>query len=132
MLAGGLKDKLAGGGAPGLMNMITGNTFQQFATNPASLASPSAIEQGKSLLSQVFGGSDALSDITTKASEKTGLGGSVLTSMLPVVASLLMGMISKNADGNSTSALDMLGSLAGADSEGIVGTLKSLAAKVFG
>ena len=130
MIAGGLKDKLAGDGATGLMNMITGNTFQQFATNPASLGSPAAVEQGKSMLSQIFGGSEAVSEVANKAAEKTGLGGSIISSMLPVVASLVIGHISKKAAGDSNSAMEMIGSFAGA--EGIVGTLKGLAAKVFG
>ena len=112
------------------MDMITGIGFQNFANNPASLASPAAIEQGKSLLSQLFGGSEALSDITTKAVEKTRLGGSVLSSMLPVVASLFMGYLSRNADGSSENAMDMLGSLA--ETGGVLGTLKGLANKMFG
>jgi hypothetical protein len=130
VLAGGLKDKVASGGATGLTETITGITFQQFADNPASLGSPAALEQGKSLLNQIFGGSEALSEITTKASESTGLGSPLLRSMLPVIASLLMGYISKSAAGDPAKATDMLSSLAG--DGGIVGALKGLASKVFG
>src|SRR5262245_9226204 len=82
VLAGGLKDKLAGGDTGGLMDVITGSAFQQYADNPASLSSPAAVEQGKSLLSQIFGGSEALSDVTTKASESTGLSSPLIRSML--------------------------------------------------
>jgi hypothetical protein len=59
VLAGGLKDKVASGGATGLTETITGSTFQQFADNPASLGSPAALEQGTSLLNQIFGGSES-------------------------------------------------------------------------
>ena len=130
VLAGGLKDKVTGDGAPGLMDTITGSTFQQFADNPASLSSPAAIQQGNSLLSQIFGGSEALSDITSKASESSGLSSPLLRSMLPVVASLLMGYISKNAAGDPAKVTDLVSSLAGGG--GIVDALKGLASKVFG
>lgn len=130
MLAGGLKNKVSSEGGAGLMDMITGSSFQQFADNPATLNSSAAIEQGKSLLSQIFGGSEGLSEVTNKTAEKTGLGGSIISSMLPIVASLFMGYISKNSAGNSASALDMLGGFA--DTGGIVDTLKGLASKVFG
>ena len=112
--------------------MVTGNTFQQFASDPASLSSPAAVQQGNSLLAQIFGGSNALSDITTQAAEKSGLGGPLLRSMLPVVASLLMGFLSKNAAGNPTGAMDMLGSLTEPEAGGVVGAIKSLASKMFG
>ena len=131
MLAGGLKDKLAAGGATGLTDLISGTSFQQFANDPASLGSPAAIEQGKSLLGQIFGGgSGALSDITNKTAEATGLGSSVVGTMLPVVASLLMGFVSKSAAADPNNTVDMVTSLAGGG--GIVGTLKGLASKVFG
>jgi len=132
ILAGGLKDKLAGGGGSGLMEIVTGNTFQQFASDPASLASPAAVEKGKSLLGQLFGGTEALSDITSKAAEKTGLGGPILTSMLPVITTLFMGYLSKSAAGDPTNAIDTVGSLAAAESGGIVGAIKGLASKMFG
>ena len=130
-LAGGLKDKMAGGGGAGLLEMVTGNGFQQFANDPASLSSPAAVQQGASLLSQIFGG-NALSDITTQIAEKTGLGGPIVRTMLPVVASLFMGYLSKNSAGNSSNAMDMLTSLAEPDSGGVVGAIKNLASKVFG
>jgi hypothetical protein len=132
VLAGGLKDKVAGSGGAGLLDLVTGNTFQQFANDPVSLGSPAAVQQGNSLLAQIFGGTNALSDITTQAAEKTGLGGPLLRSMLPVVASLLMGLLSKKAAGDATSATDMLTSLAEPESGGVVGAIKSLASKMFG
>ena len=132
VLAGGLKDKMAGDGGAGLLDMVTGSSFSQFANDPASLSSPAAVQQGNSLLSQIFGGSNALSDITTQAAEKTGLGGPILRTMLPVVASLFMGYLSKNSAGDSSNAMDMLASLAAPEAGGVVGAIKNLASKVFG
>lgn len=132
MLAGGLKEKLGGEGGSGLMDMVTGNSFQQFASDPASLASPFAIDQGKSLLGKLFGGDEGVSQLTNTAAEKTGLAGPLMKGLLPVVASLFMGYLSKSAAGNSSSATDMIASLAGADATGMLGALKGLASKVFG
>jgi hypothetical protein len=111
--------------------LISGTSFQQFVNDPTTLSSPAAVEQGKSLLGQIFGGGpDALSDITNKAAEGAGLGGSVVRSMLPVVASLLMGFISKSAAAEPNNTMDLVNTLAGGG--GIVGALKGLASKVFG
>ena len=46
--------------------------------------------------------------------------------MLPVVASLLMGFVSKTAAGDPNNAMDMLGSLTLAGGGGIVGAIKRL------
>jgi len=35
--------------------LISGGSLSKFATDPASLGTPAALEQGKSLLSQIFG-----------------------------------------------------------------------------
>src|SRR5580765_3517207 len=89
-LAGGLKEKLASEeGAPSeLSKLITGGSLSRIADDPKSLASPSTLEQGKSLLKMVFGGGD-LTNLTSAAAEKTGITSGVLNNMLPIVMSLL-------------------------------------------
>src|SRR3974377_2579353 len=94
-LAGGLKEKLAHGDTSGLSNLIGGGSLTKFADNPSSLATPEALEQGKSLVSKIFGSGD-LTNVVSMVAEKAGVSNSVVSSMLPIAATLLGGLVSKN------------------------------------
>ena len=129
-LAGGLKEKLARGDTSGLSDLISGGTLTKFADNPSSLATPEALEQGKSLVSKIFGSED-LTNVISKVAEKAGVSSNVVTSILPVAATLLGGLLSKSssAGGNLTDVIDQVAS---AGHSGIVDAVKGLAAKMFG
>ena len=129
-LAGGLKERLGQGDASGLSNLLSGGKLTQFADNPSSLASPAALEQGKSLVSKIFGSSD-LTNMVSMVAEKAGVSSSVVTSILPIAATLLGSLLSKSTSsgGNLTDVVDQLAS---AGHSGILDTVKSMAAKVFG
>jgi hypothetical protein len=111
-------------------SLLSGGTLSQFADNPAALATPAALEQGKSLLARTFGSGD-MSNILSAVAEKAGISSGVVSKMLPVAATLLGGFLSKPAaaGGNLT---DTLGQLSGATSEGVLGAVKSLASKMLG
>jgi hypothetical protein len=129
-LAGGLKEKLAHGDTSGLSNLISGGSLTKFADNPSSLATPEALEQGKSLVSKIFGSED-LTSVVSKVAEKAGVGSNIVTSILPIAATLLGGLLSKSssAGGNLTDVIDQVAS---AGHSGIVDAVKGLAAKMFG
>ena len=129
-LAGGLKEKIAHGDTSGLSSLISGGSLTKFADNPSNLATPEALEQGKSLVSKIFGSGD-LTNVVSMVAEKAGVSSSVVTSILPVAATLLGGALSKStsAGGNLTEVLDQVAS---AGHSGVLGAVKSLAAKVFG
>ena len=129
-LAGGLKEKLAHGDTSGLSNLISGGSLTKFADNPSSLATPEALEQGKSLVSKIFGSED-LTNVVSKVAEKAGVSSNIVTSILPIAATLLGGLLSKSssAGGNLTDVIDQV---AGAGHSGIVDAVKGLAAKMFG
>jgi hypothetical protein len=129
-LAGGLKEKLARGDSSGLSDLISGGTLTAFADNPSSLATPAALEQGKSLVSKILGSGD-LTNLVSMVAEKAGVNSSVITSILPIAATLLGGLLSKHtsAGGNLTDVLDQVVS---AGHGGVLGVVKSLAAKVLG
>jgi hypothetical protein len=130
-LAGGLQEKLAANeGAPSdLSKMIMGGNLSSFAEDPASLTSQGAVEQGNSLLHQIFGGAD-LSHLASMAAEKTGISSSIVSNMLPVIMAALGGFLSKKVAGGETSLNDALGAITGGG--GILGALKSFAHKITG
>jgi hypothetical protein len=129
-LAGGLKERLGEGGTAGLSNLISGGTLTQFADNPSSLATPAALEQGKSLVSNIFGGAD-VSHLVSTVAEKVGVSSNVVNSILPIAATLLGGLLSKSTS-TGTSLTDAVNQVASAGHSGILDSVKNLAAKVFG
>ncbi len=129
-LAGGVKEKLASGDSSGLSTLIGGGSLTKFADDPSSLATPAAIEQGKSLLSQVFGAQD-LTGLITGVAEKAGVSSSVITSLLPIGATLLGALLSKNAAAGHN-VTDVLGQIANLGHGGILDSVKALSAKMFG
>lgn len=131
LLAGGLKEKLAAGGASGLMETLTSGAMQSFAKDPASLTSPAALEQGKSLLSSVFGGADALSGIVSSVAGKTGISSSIISSMLPIAMTLISSLLAGHAKGDPSSLMSSLDSLSG-EHHGMLDAVKTMAAKIFG
>ena len=125
-LAGGLKERLGHGNTSGLLALIGGGNLTRFADNPSSLATPAALEQGKSLVSTIFGSAD-LTNLVSTVAEKAGVSSSVVTSILPIAASLLGGLLSKSTSGGS-SLTDVLDQVASAGHSGILGAVRGLAA----
>src|SRR5690349_1417039 len=76
-LAGGIQEKLSGGGSSELSNLLCSGALTKFADSPEAATSPDGIEQGKSLLGSIFGGQD-LTHLTSTLAEKTGLGGGII------------------------------------------------------
>jgi hypothetical protein len=128
-LASGLKEKLAGGDS-GLSSLIGDGSLAKFANDPSTLTSQAGIDQGKSLLSQIFGSQD-LSGVVSTVAEKAGVDSSTITKLLPIGATLLGGLLSKNsaAGGNVGEMIEQIES---AGHSGILGAVKGLAAKIFG
>ena len=129
-LAGGLKERLGHGNTSGLLDLIGGGNLTRFADNPSSLATPAALEQGKSLVSSIFGNADLTHMVSTVA-EKVGVSSSIVNSILPIAATLLGGLLSKSTSAGS-SLTDAVDQVASAGHTGILDTVKNLAAKVFG
>ena len=129
-IAGGLKEKLTSGGGSALSNLISGGSLSKFADDPASLATPTAVAQGNSILNQIFGGAD-LTNLASTAAQKVGIPSSVITAMLPIVTALLGGLLSKNIAGGQGNLTDILDSLAGGGHSGVMGAIKGLASKVL-
>jgi hypothetical protein len=129
-VAGGIHEKLADGGSPALSNLLCGGTLTKFAEDPAAVTTAAGAEQGKSLLSSIFGSQD-LTKLTSHIGEKTGLSGTVIGNMLPMVTTLLAGVLSKQAGGSDGNLTTCLATLAN-EHQGILGAVKSMFAKMTG
>jgi hypothetical protein len=108
-------------GLNGLMGALSGGAHQKYVDDPASLASPETVQDGNGILGHIFGSKDVSRAVTSQAAQQTGIGGDVLKQMLPVVAAMAMGAMSR---GRSTSVsasggvLDMLSGMLDQNKDG--------------
>ncbi len=84
-------------GLDGLLSALGGGQHQRYVDDAAALGRPDTIADGNGILGHVFGNKDVSRQVASRAAERTGIGESVLKGMLPVVATMMMGAMSKQA-----------------------------------
>ncbi len=104
--------------------------------NPAELSNPGITEDGNGILGHLLGSKEASRRVAGDAAEQTGVDSSTLKKILPVVASVAMGVLSKQNLGLGGGAASMitgaLGSFLksddgdGSDEQGLLGLAKKL------
>ena len=77
---------------------------ERYIEDPSLIGSPETIEDGNGILGHLLGSKDASRALASQVSGSTGLGVDVLKKMLPVVATLVMGSMSKATNQGSTSS----------------------------
>lgn len=108
-------------GLNGLLGALSGGTHQKYVDDPSSLASSATVQDGNGILGHIFGSKDVSRAVAGQAAQQTGIGGDVLKQMLPVVAAMAMGAMSR---GRSTSVsggggvLDMLSGILDQNKDG--------------
>jgi len=77
------------------------------------------VDDGNAILGHVFGSKDVSRGVAAHAAETTGVGTSILKQMLPVIAAMLMGALSKKTTGGTGGGLgNILGQVLGASAGG--------------
>ena len=108
-------------GLGALLETLHSGGHQQHLNNPAAYGQSSTINAGNDILGQIFGGKDVSRQVAGRISEQSGLGSDLLKKLLPIVASIVMGSLAKNAMGGSQAQAgagqggvgDILGSIVG-------------------
>lgn len=145
-LQGGLSRNIQQeGGMDSLVRALSGGGHQQYLDDPSILGSPDNIADGNGILGHILGSKDVSRAVAARASEQTGLGADILKKMLPMVASLVMGSLSRQSSqapagpagfGQSGGGGlgDILGSILGSGSSGSAGDdlLGGLLGKILG
>jgi hypothetical protein len=105
-------------GLDGLMGALAGGRHQQYLDNPSTLDAPATIADGNGILGHILGSKDVSRDVAARASAQTGISADVLKRMLPLLATLAMGALSKGtaasrgtASGGDAGIFGMLGPL---------------------
>ncbi|CAN5462974.1 hypothetical protein BH24GEM3_BH24GEM3_15300 [soil metagenome] len=82
-------------GLSGLVSALGRGRHDAYLEDPTTLAQPTTIEDGNAVLGHVFGNKDVSRQVAARASEQTGIDPAILKRMLPLVAALVMGGLSR-------------------------------------
>lgn len=121
-------------GLAGLLGALEQGNHDQYLENPQALQQ-NAQTDGNAILGHLFGSKDVSRAVAGRAAEQTGIDTGILKQMLPMVAMMAMGGLSKQTQGNSgikgllaQAAMQQLmgGGAQGAPAKGIGGILGGL------
>ncbi|MEL6286485.1 MAG: DUF937 domain-containing protein [Pseudomonadota bacterium] len=103
-LSSGLKRNVGQpGGLEALVGALSKGQHTQYLDQPETLAKPETVDDGNAILGHLLGSKDISRAAAARASERTGISDGVLKQMLPLVASMAMGALSKQKDDPNTS-----------------------------
>ena len=126
-LGGGVKKSAgAGGGLDGLIGALQNGGHQRYLNNPDAITSPEGIQDGNNILGHILGSKDVSRNVAAQAAQNSGVSSDIIKQMLPMVATMVMGTLSKQTNGGAQlkSASDggdlgsMLGSFLDSDGDG--------------
>lgn len=129
-LTGGLQENLQkSGGAEALAGALQSGSHQRYIDDPAKLTDAATIKDGNGILGHLLGSKDASRQLAAQVSGETGVDAGAIKKMLPMIAALAMGAVSKETNGGER-LQDGLGALLGG-SDGALGAVAGLAKKFF-
>lgn len=140
-LGGGLKKNTASaGGLDSLLGALKSGNHQRYAESPMAAASAAGISEGNGILGHILGSKETSRQVAAAAAATSGVGQDVIKQMLPMVATMMMGTLSKQTDGGRQpqslagggDLKSMLGSMLDRDGDGsALDDLAGLAGKLF-
>jgi hypothetical protein len=120
------------GGLGGLIGALTSGKHARYLEEPAQLAQADTVNDGNAILGHLFGSKEVSRQVARSGAAKSGLSDDVLKKMLPVVATLVMGALSKQREepggglaamlggGESSGSTNMLTAFLDADGDGSI------------
>jgi hypothetical protein len=87
----------AEGGLENLLRALQSGNHGRYLDDPGQLGN--AVDDGNNILGHIFGSKEVSRGVANQVSEQTGIGADLLKRMLPLIASLVMGALAKNAGG---------------------------------
>ena len=97
------------GGMESLLRALQGGNHQRYLQDRETAFSNSARQDGNSILGHILGSKDASRSLAGRVEKETGISSSILKKMLPVVASLAMGALSKQSHSQGGALSQLLG-----------------------
>jgi hypothetical protein len=82
-------------GMESLLGALTAGRHQRYLEDPSILAQEESVKDGNGILGHIFGSKEVSRQVAQQTSEKTGIGADIIKKMLPMVAALAMGSLSR-------------------------------------
>jgi len=131
------------GGLESLMGALSAGGHDRYVDNPETLVGEGTVQDGNGILGHILGSKDVSRQVARNAAAQTGIGEDLLKKMLPVVAAMAMGALSKQhsspgaqAVGSDPAAgglMGILGQFLDAGQGGsMAGNILGMASKLFG
>lgn len=117
LLGGVQRNTQQEGGMEALLGALSSGNHSRYLEDPSLLGLGETTAEGNGILGHLLGSKDASRALASHASAQTGIGADILKQMLPVVATMVMGGLSKQSGTMAASA--------GAESGGMAGNLLS-------
>ena len=90
-------------GLGGLLQALQNGSHSQYLDDPQAMAKAETVTDGNAILGHLFGSKDVSRAVAGHAAQKTGLPVDMLKKMLPLVATMAMGSLSKQTAAPSMS-----------------------------
>jgi hypothetical protein len=138
----GMKSKMSDeNGLSSIMDILKDKQPERYIEKPEELATNnSVVDDGNSILSQIFGNKDTSREVASRVATKAGSSSGVVKMLLPIIASLAMGAFSKKGkataapaqEPQSSGMMGMVKNFIDADDDGsIVDDLFTMAVRRF-
>ncbi len=85
------------GGMEALLGALKGGQHSQYLDDPSRLSQSQTRDDGNGILGHLFGSKEVSRSVATHAAQKTGIDSGLLKQMLPIVATMVMGSLSKRS-----------------------------------
>ena len=122
----------APGGLESLLGALQKGDHQDLMGKVASARDPAVVREGNSILGHIFGSKEVSRKVASKAASESGVGSDIIKKMLPMLATMVMGALSKEtAGGQKSESGGLLGSLLGGGSDGGLNDILNMAKKFF-
>jgi hypothetical protein len=129
------------GGLEGLLGALTAGGHQRYLEDPSTLGQDETVRDGNGILGHILGSKEVSRSVAQQAAEKTGVGVDGLKKMLPVIAAITMGTLSRQATGAGGAVpagsaggglTDLLGQFLDSDRDGsVLDNLLGMASRFF-
>jgi hypothetical protein len=105
------RNTLSRGGLADLVNALGHGHHEAYVDDPRMISNPEAREDGNAILGHILGTKDKSRAIADKASATSGVSSDIIKSMLPVIAGMMMGGLSKQVKSSFGDILGRVGSV---------------------
>lgn len=106
------------GGLEGLLGALSSGSHQKYVDNPNILGQADSIADGNKILGHILGSKDVSRNVAGHASKATGVEFGALKKMLPMLATMVMGSLSKQ-----TAQAGILEQMMGGGGGGLAGAI---------